>query len=131
MMIDHIALAVSALQRSCAFYEASLRPLGIEKLLKVTPEQKGTPGTAIGFGAKEKPFFWISDNGDPGRSTHIAFAAETRGQVRAFYEAALAAGGGENGLPGLRPWYHPNYYGAFVLDPDGINVEAVCHQPEQ
>jgi len=129
-MIDHLGLAVSDLQRSRRFYEAALRPLDIAMLMEVTPEQKGTPGMALGFGADGKPFFWIGDDERPAPGTHVAFTAQSRAAVDAFHSAALAAGGRDNGAPGLRPWYHENYYGAFVHDPDGINVEAVCHAPE-
>jgi catechol 2,3-dioxygenase-like lactoylglutathione lyase family enzyme len=129
-MLDHIGLAVTNLHRARSFYEAALQPLGIFLLMEVTPEQKGTPGTALGFGREGKPFFWIGDNERVGEGTHVAFAVPDRAQVDAFHAAALAAGGRDNGAPGLRPHYHPNYYGAFVYDPDGINVEAVCHAPE-
>ena len=129
-MLDHVGFAVSDLQRSRDFYRRALEPLGIELMMEVTPEQKGTPGTAIGFGSDGKPYFWIGDEERVGEGTHIAFTARSRSEVDAFYAAALAAGGRDNGAPGLRPHYHPNYYGAFVHDPDGINVEAVCHAPE-
>lgn len=84
----------------------------------------------MGFGASEKPFFWLGESEDASGPLHIAFAAPNRAGVDAFYEAALKAGGTDNGAPGLRPHYHANYYGAFVLDLDGNNVEAVCHLPE-
>ena len=77
-----------------------------------------------------KPYFWFGDDGAPGQHTHVAFAVDSRAKVDAFHAAALAAGGRDNGAPGLRPHYHPDYYGAFVLDPDGHNIEAVCHLPE-
>ena len=83
----------------------------------------------IGFGAQGMPRFWISAPAKPAAHLHIAFAAPDRATVDRFYEAALAAGGRDNGPPGLRRDYHPNYYGAFVLDPDGTNIEAVCHDP--
>ncbi len=86
--------------------------------------------SAAGFGRWGKPDFWISQ-GEPGQAFHIAFAADDRTTVDAFHEAAIAAGGRDNGGPGLRPEYHPSYYGAFVFDPDGNNIEAVCHMPEQ
>ena len=86
-------------------------------------------GAAAGFGAEGKPFFWISTGDHPKGALHVAFAAASRAVVDEFYKAAIAAGGRDNGAPGLRPHYHANYYGAFVFDPDGNNVEAVCHAP--
>jgi len=127
-ILDHVGLAVADHARSRAFYERALAPLGIGVVMEVTAEETGgIPHT--GFGRGFKPAFWIS----PGRSgghAHIAFVAADRVAVAAFHAAALAAGGGDNGAPGLRPHYHPSYYSAFVLDPDGHNVEAVCHRPE-
>lgn len=119
-MIDHLGIHVRDYAASKAFYEAALRPLGYTLLMEF--------GTNAGFGANEKPDFWISPGASP-TETHIAFSAADRATVDAFYQAALAAGGKDNGAPGLRPQYHPGYYGAFILDPDGINIEAVCHTP--
>jgi len=127
-MLDHVGIAVADAERSRLFYERALAPLGIALIATVTPDQTESGGTAHGFGSNGKPYFWIGDNERSGEGTHIAFKAETRAAVEAFHEAALAAGGRDNGPPGLRPHYHPNYYGAFVLDPDGVNVEAVCHK---
>ncbi len=124
-MIDHIGLSVSDYEASKAFYLAALGPLGYELVMEV-PQA----GPAAGLGAAGKPDLWIAGSGATTPPTHIAFRARDRAAVRAFYEAARAAGGRDNGAPGLRPAYHPNYYGAFVLDPDGHNVEAVCHDPE-
>jgi catechol 2,3-dioxygenase-like lactoylglutathione lyase family enzyme len=129
-MIDHVGFAVSDAERSRQFYEKALAPLGISLIMSVTPDQTESGGTAHGFGADDKPFFWIGDYERVGEGTHVAFNAPNRAAVDAFYEAAIAAGGRDNGPPGLRPKYHPGYYGAFVLDPDGINVEAVTHRPE-
>ena len=130
-MLDHVGFAVSDAERSRRFYEQALAPLGISLIMSVTPEQTEAGGTAHGFGSDGKPYFWIGDNERVGQGTHVAFEAESRAIVDAFYEAALAAGGRDHGAPGLRPHYHPNYYGAFVLDPDGVNVEAVCHKDVQ
>ena len=127
-MIDHTGFAVSDLRRSKAFYAAALQTLGIELLMEVTVEQTGA-GAHAGFGVAGQPFFWIGDHGSPSSGVHVAFTVENRAQVEAFYRAALKAGGRDNGGPGLRPHYHANYYGAFVLDPDGNNIEAVCHKP--
>jgi len=127
-MIDHIGLAVSDLDKSRAFYAAALQPLAIGPVMEVTAEQTGA-AAHCGFGAASKPFFWIGDRAPPCSGVHVAFTAESRAQVDHFYHAALRAGGRGNGAPGLRPHYHENYYGAFVLDPDGNNVEAVCHKP--
>lgn len=127
-MLDHVGFAVSDIERSRRFYEQALAPLGITLIMSVTPDQTESGGTGHGFGSGGKPYFWIGDNERVGEGTHVAFAADTRADVDAFYEAALAAGGRDHGAPGLRPHYHPNYYGAFVLDPDGMNIEAVCHK---
>jgi catechol 2,3-dioxygenase-like lactoylglutathione lyase family enzyme len=129
-MLDHIGIAISDIRRSEAFYVAALAPLNISKLYEYGPDKTDSGGTAIGFGNDMKPFFWIGDNEKVREGTHVAFTAPDRASVDAFYEAAIAAGGRDFGAPGLRPKYHPNYYGAFVLDPDSINVEAVCHMPE-
>lgn len=127
-MLDHIELAVADISRSKVFYEAALKPLGIGLVMEVTAAETGADAHA-GFGAEGKPFFWIGTGAKPKGGTHLAFTAQTRAEVEAFYRAALAAGGRDNGAPALRPHYHPNYYGAFVFDPDGNNVEAVCHRP--
>jgi catechol 2,3-dioxygenase-like lactoylglutathione lyase family enzyme len=128
-VIDHVGVAVTNLDASRAFYEAALAPLGIALLMTVTPEQTESEGTALGFGKDGNPFFWIGDNERVGEGTHIAFTVNSRAEVDAFHAAALAGGGANHGGPGLRPHYGPDYYAAFVLDPDGINVEAVCHGP--
>ena len=129
-MLDHVGFAVSDAERSKGFYEQALAPLGITLIMSVAPEQTESGGTAHGFGSDGKPYFWVGDNESVGEGTHVAFTAETRPKVDEFYRAALAAGGRGNGGPGLRPHYHPNYYAAFVFDPDGANIEAVCHRPE-
>jgi catechol 2,3-dioxygenase-like lactoylglutathione lyase family enzyme len=122
MILDHIGFNVSDFPKSSAFYAAALAPLGI------TPIIRGD-GWAM-FGKDGKPQLWIGAHGPSPGPIHLAFAAENREQVRAFHRAALAAGGQDNGGPGIRERYHPNYYGAFVFGPDGHNVEAVCHTPE-
>lgn len=124
-MIDHVGLRVSDYERSKAFYVAALAPLGYGLVMELREA-----GPHAGFGSGGKPDFWIGKGKGSTAGAHVAFAASDRATVRAFYEAALAAGASDNGPPGLRPQYHPAYYGAFVLDPDGHNVEAVCHQPE-
>lgn len=129
-MIDHVGFAVADAERSKRFYEQALAPLGISLIMSVTPEQTESGGTAHGFGAEAKPFFWVGDNERVGEGTHVALAVESRTKVDAFYQAALAAGGRDNGAPGIRPHYHPNYYAAFIHDPDGHNIEAVSHRPE-
>jgi catechol 2,3-dioxygenase-like lactoylglutathione lyase family enzyme len=127
-MLDHVGFAVSDYARSVAFYKKALAPLGFGLAHEVTPEMTGGDAYA-GFGHEGKARFWIG-TGKPllGR-LHVAFMASSRAAVDAFYAAAMAAGATDNGKPGLRPIYHANYYGAFVLDPDGHNVEAVCHTP--
>ena len=127
-MLDHIGFAVADIERSKAFYTAALAPLGFGLVMEVTAAESG--GTAhFGFGPPQRPQFWIKSGTPLDQPLHVAFAARDHAAVRAFYAAALAAGGRDNGPPGLRPEYHPNYYGAFVLDPDGHNIEAVCHAP--
>jgi catechol 2,3-dioxygenase-like lactoylglutathione lyase family enzyme len=127
-MIDHLGLGVSDFAASKAFYAKALKAIGYELLMDFPAE--GTGGhAAAGFGASPKPDFWIGSGKPKVPPIHVAFQAATRAQVDAFYRAALAAGGRDNGAPGLRLAYHPDYYAAFVLDPDGHNIEAVCHQP--
>lgn len=127
-MIDHIGFGVSDMERSMAFYTAALRPIGVGLIMEVTAEQTGA-GAAAGFGSDGKPFFWFGEGGPVATGVHIALTAQNRNDVDAFYKAALAAGGKDNGGPGVRPHYHEHYYGAFVIDPDGNNIEAVCHAP--
>ena len=129
-MLDHVGFAVADAERSRRFYEQALAPLGIGLIMTATPDQTQSGGTAHGFGSDGKPYFWVGDKEVVGEGTHVAFTADSRAKVDAFYEAAISAGGRDNGPPGLRPQYHPNYYGAFVYDPDGANIEAVCHRPE-
>jgi catechol 2,3-dioxygenase-like lactoylglutathione lyase family enzyme len=119
-MIDHIGVQVTDLDASVAFYTRALAPLGYAVAMR--SEQ------FAGFGVAGKPEFWIGA-GRPADKIHVAFRAKGRAEVRAFYDAAIAAGGTDNGPPGLRAMYHPSYYGAFVRDPDGHNIEAVCHDP--
>jgi catechol 2,3-dioxygenase-like lactoylglutathione lyase family enzyme len=126
-MLDHIGFSVADYARSKAFYEKALAPLGYGLVMEVQQSENDSP--AAGFGAGGKPDFWIGGEGGLNHHVHIAIAAKDRPAVDAFYRAAIAAGGKDNGAPGLRPHYHPNYYGAFVLDPDGHNIEAVCHAP--
>jgi catechol 2,3-dioxygenase-like lactoylglutathione lyase family enzyme len=123
-MLDHISLRVTDFERAKAFYLKALAPLGYEVIMEF-------PGAA-GLGVKPKPDFWITqvEGGATTTTTHIAFAAANRRMVQAFYDAALAAGGKDNGKPGTRPEYHEHYFGAFVLDPDGHNIEACIHTPE-
>jgi catechol 2,3-dioxygenase-like lactoylglutathione lyase family enzyme len=126
-MLDHIGIPIADYARSKSFYEKALAPLGYSLVMEVP--QTGNGERAAGFGADGKPDLWIGSEGGLNRSVHIALLAKDRATVDAFYRAALAAGGKDNGAPGLRPLYHANYYGAFVFDPDGHNIEAVCHTP--
>lgn len=119
-MLDHITIGVSNVERSRHFYDLALLPLGIERLY-------AEGETVAGYGVKPKAFFWIGHRDMPQTGVHVAFTAQDRATVDQFYKAALAAGGLDNGPPGVRSHYHPNYYGAFVLDPDGHNIEVVCH----
>jgi catechol 2,3-dioxygenase-like lactoylglutathione lyase family enzyme len=128
-MLDHIGLSVSDFARAKAFYEKALAPLGFFVMMEVTKADSGGAYEGAGFGESRKPTFWIGSGGALSGRLHVAFVAKNRAAVDAFYKAAIAAGATDNGPPGLRPHYHPNYYGAFVLDPDGHNIEAVCHAP--
>ena len=122
--LDHIGVAVADYRRSREFYEKAFAPLGVTLLMEFSE-------AAAGFGREgdERPSFFIEAGGEPVRGRlHIALRAESRAQVDAFHAAAIGAGGIDNGAPGLR-WYHPDYYGGYVLDPDGNNIEAVCHRP--
>ena len=126
-MIDHMGIAVSDIAKSRAFYQSALGALGMSVQMEATPDQTESGGTALGFGVPGEKIFWIADEERPGEGTHVAFKADTRAQVDAFHKAGLEAGGRNNGAPGLRPHYGPNYYAAFVYDPDGANIEAVCY----
>jgi catechol 2,3-dioxygenase-like lactoylglutathione lyase family enzyme len=127
-MLDHVSFNVRDYARSKAFYMKALQELGCGLVMELTSEETGGAANA-GFGADGQPQFWIATGAPVTGKMHIAFKAKTREAVDRFYKAALAAGGVDNGAPGLRPHYHENYYGAFVLDPDGHNIEAVCHFP--
>jgi len=127
-MIDHTGITVSDFDASKTFYDKAFAALGASMLMRVPPEYTG--GVKVGGYGRERPTFWMHEGGAPRDRQHIAFAARSRAEVDAFHAAALAAGGKDNGGPGPRPHYHPNYYGAFVLDPDGHNIEAVCHDYE-
>lgn len=120
MIIDHIGMAITNLDKSKAFYAKALAPLNI----KLVAEVQGW----VGFGRNGKPEFWFGEDEESQHPMHIAFLADSREQVDCFHEAALSAGGRDNGKPGIREVYHANYYGAFIIDPDGHNIEAVCHQ---
>ena len=124
--LDHVAISTADYLTSLTFYEKALAPLGIKTHMKF----EGDEGNVAGLGS-EQPFLWIGDGGKlTGGRVHLAFSAPNRAAVDAFYAAAIAAGGTDNGPPGLRPHYHATYYAAFVYDPDGHNIEAVCHAPE-
>src|SRR5688572_383258 len=128
-MIDHIGYAVSEYEKSKAFYTQALAPLGYVLIMEVAAEGNPSGAPAAGFGEGGKPDFWIGGEGKLEKPVHVAIVAKDRASVDAFHRAALAAGGKDNGKPGLRPHYHPNYYAAFVFDLDGHNIEAVCHTP--
>ena len=121
-MFDHIGLGVSHYAVSKSFFLAALRPLGVAAVME------GEHG--LGIGADAKPSLWLYESTGKPAPMHLAFTAQSRRQVDEFYRAALAAGGKDHGAPGLRPHYHANYYAAFVIGPDGHNVEAVCHRGE-
>jgi catechol 2,3-dioxygenase-like lactoylglutathione lyase family enzyme len=122
-MLDHAGFGVSDYERSKAFYSKALAPLGVSLVMEPM-------GKAAGFGEHGRPFFWIEDRPPAVQGgLHVAFAVDEREMVDAFHAAGLAAGGIDNGAPGIRKTYHPSYYGAYILDPDGNNIEAVCHKP--
>jgi catechol 2,3-dioxygenase-like lactoylglutathione lyase family enzyme len=123
-MLDHVSITVSSFEKSKAFYTAILAPLG------VTPQMEFPGGAGFGRTGSGIPAFWIGEGGAPSRGGHVAFQAPSREAVRKFHAAGLAAGGRDEGEPGLRPHYHENYYAAFLWDPDGYKVEAVIHTPE-
>lgn len=132
-MIDHLGIIVNDIKKSCAWYEAALKSIAYGKLIELSKEITGHTDVA-GFGIvnSHKADFWLSqatESRKANQNIHIAFRAENRQQVDEFYEAAIKAGGKDNGKPGLRPLYHENYYGAFVYDLDGNNLEVVCHNP--
>ena len=122
--IDHVGLSATDFERSRAFYTAALGALGMREVANFSENGKSYSG----FG-KDQPVFWLGGGKQHLGEAHLAFSAASRAEVEAFYLAALANGGRDNGRPGLRTHYHPNYYGAFVFDPDGHNIEAVCHAP--
>jgi catechol 2,3-dioxygenase-like lactoylglutathione lyase family enzyme len=126
-MLDHVGFSVSDYDGAKAFYLKALAPLGY--VLVMETGQSENDHLAAGFGIGGKPDFWIGGEGKLNRPIHVALTAKDRAGVDAFYRAAIAAGGKDNGAPGLRPHYHAHYYAAFVLDPDGHNIEAVCHVP--
>ncbi|RJF95340.1 VOC family protein [Noviherbaspirillum saxi] len=125
-MIDHTGVVVSDFDRSKQFYSAALAPMGFSLLAEFPASVTGHTDVA-GFGEPPEPEFWISRGTPNNPPVHVAFRVSSRSLVDAFYKAAIEAGGTDNGPPGIRAHYHPNYYGAFVLDPDGHNIEAVCH----
>ncbi len=122
-MLDHVTIGITDIERSKAFYDAALRALGISRLYAEGAD-------FAGYGVHPKAFFWIGTRSTPQTGAHIAFTAGDRATVDRFYDDAINAGGRDNGRPGVRPHYHANYYGAFILDPDGHNIEAVCHAPQ-
>jgi catechol 2,3-dioxygenase-like lactoylglutathione lyase family enzyme len=127
-MIDHVGYAVSNYERAKEFYARALAPLGYALVMEVPAEANPSGFPAAGFGADGKPDFWLGGEGKLEHPLHVAIVARDRAAVDAFHREALAAGGRDNGAPGVRSQYHPNYYAAFVLDADGHNIEAVCHK---
>ena len=127
-MLDHIGIKVTDIAKAKAFYDKALAPLGVGVVMEVSAEES-PEGAFIGYGEGFKPYFWVNEQERATELVHVAFATDARAKVDAFYKAAMAAGGRDNGPPGVREHYHPTYYGAFVLDPDGHNIEAVCHAP--
>ena len=129
LVLDHVTLSVADLDATKAFYGALLAPLGVSLVGEASAEQSGTVAFA-GFGIGRKGQLWIAGNGRQSPEAHICFGARSRADVRAFHSAGVAAGGKDNGAPGIRENYHPAYYAALVVDPEGQNIEAVCFEPE-
>lgn len=127
-MIDHITFGVSNFARTTAFYDLALAALDVRRLVDLAPAETG--GVAVAGYGDDNPWFWLAEEKTTTGMLHIAFSAPNRASVDAFHAAALKAGGTDNGAPGLRPHYHATYYAAFILDPDGHNIEAVCHAAE-
>jgi len=132
-MIDHLSFYATNYPSSKRFYDSALAPLGYQTVMEMvaTWDKEFPTRRMCAFGPPKKPIFWLMEVKQPASPRHVAFAAMDRSAVDAFHKAGLSAGGTDNGSPGPRPIYHPGYYGAFVVDPDGNNVEAVCHRPEQ
>jgi catechol 2,3-dioxygenase-like lactoylglutathione lyase family enzyme len=130
-VIDHVGFPVSDYARSKDFYAQALAPLGYELVMEMDGAQTESRAPAAGFGRSGKPDFWIGGEGGLQKPLHVAIAAADRASVDAFHIAALRAGGRDHGAPGLRPQYHARYYAAFVLDPDGHKIEAVCHADDE
>jgi catechol 2,3-dioxygenase-like lactoylglutathione lyase family enzyme len=128
-MFDHVGIPVSDFEKAKAFYMRALKPLGFGLIVEVSSKETGNNAQA-GFGAGKRAQFWVGTGKPIKGRVHFAFEAKSREAVRDFYDAAMKAGGQDNGEPGLRPHYHENYYSAFVLDPDGHNIEAVCRKAE-
>jgi catechol 2,3-dioxygenase-like lactoylglutathione lyase family enzyme len=125
-VIDHIELSVADAEASRRFYEAALRPLGLSRVVSIDPARTAHGGARHGFGRDGYPSLWFHEETGSRLPSHVAFTARDRTAVDAFHEMALAHGGRDNGAPGVRERYHPHYYAAYVLDPDGNNIEAVC-----
>ena len=126
-MIDHITFGVANFERSIAFYDAAFAPLGVRRLFDVPLEHSG--GVRVTGYGDSRPWFWIAEERPVSGVLHVALVGKSRAEVDAFHAAAIEVGGVDNGPPGLRPHYHAEYYAAFVIDPDGHNIEAVCHTP--
>jgi predicted lactoylglutathione lyase len=130
IIIDHLNIGVKDVEQSSNFYSAALAPLGLKKFFDIDSEKTESGERIIGFGKEnDRPVFWIIDSQTVGTQTHLAFQAGSRQEVDEFYAMAIQAGAKDNGKPGLR-FYHENYYGAFVIDLNGINLEAVFHEAE-
>ena len=128
VIIDHLNLGVADINASMDFYSKALAPLGIKKFFDIPADKTDSKERIVGYGKEnDRPIFWLIDNQTVGTHTHLAFQASNRNEVDDFYKAAIEAGAMDNGKPGLR-FYHPNYYGEFVIDPNGINLEVVCHE---
>ncbi|MCB1518022.1 MAG: VOC family protein [Hyphomicrobiaceae bacterium] len=124
--LDHVGILVHDIDKSVEFYKATLGTVGIDLLMDFSHDGK----RHAGFGVGQNPFFWLSGTTKTTGGNHVAFTARSRAEVDAFYSVAMSMGARDNGKPGLRPHYHANYYGAFVFDLDGNNIEAVCHAGE-
>lgn len=128
--IDHVGIGVSDISQARAFYEQALKPLGIVLMVSIEADPPGSVPRRLGFGSSGKPYLWLHDASVPSHGAHLALVARSHAAVDAFHAAAMAAGGQDYGAPGLRPHYHYAYYAAYVLAPDGVNLEAVCQGTE-
>jgi catechol 2,3-dioxygenase-like lactoylglutathione lyase family enzyme len=124
--VDHLGIGVSDIVQAQAFYEPVLKPLGIVLVMSIESDPPSSKPRRLGFGSGGKPYLWLHEASAPSHGVHIALIAPSREAVNVFHANGIAAGGKDNGAPGIRPHYHPTYYAAYVIAPNGVNLEAVC-----